>query len=146
MADFWLTLSVCTFSTIAVSLGFKDKLSWASVCRNGISNTSVHWVVKLWWTSPSWHNAHVWVLCSHYTWLDPFWSTNSWWLGMSVEVQSSWIKFKMLIRHPSTAPDLALYNTALDKEFKLINGGVIWQNDPNCDCLHFFCLILINPV
>lgn len=90
---------------------------------------------------------HMCVLCSHFTWLDPFWASNSWWLRMSV--QRNWIKFRhnMLVRHPSTTLNLALYDTALDKELKLINGGVvIWQNIPNRDCLYFLFLILINPV
>lgn len=41
----------------------------------------------------------------------------------------------MLVRHPATTPNLGLYNMTLDKEFKLIDGGVSWQNILNCDCL-----------
>lgn len=53
----------------------------------------------------------------------------------------------ILVRHPATTPNLGLYNMTLDKEIKLIDGGVSWQNIPNCGCLQLYfeksCVILL---
>lgn len=63
-----------------------------------------------------------------------------WWQGMSVEVERNWIKLRqnVLVRHPTTAPNWGLSNVTLDKEFKLVDGGVNWQNIPNCGCLQLY--------
>lgn len=48
------------------------------------------------------------------------------------------LRENMLVRHPATTSNSGLYNMTLDKEFKLIDGRVSWQNIPNCGCLPLY--------
>lgn len=105
---------------------------------NGISSSCVHWGME----AEALGDLPSLVPCTLACWAHPRTTPDlfhlgqviplCWWQGVSLEVERSWIKLRqnMLFRHPATTPNLGLYMT-LDKELKLLDGGVSWQNNPN---------------